>query len=92
MKTQVPMIKSKGFNEIRKVLKPNGRKGAKSTLSVEEQYQLIENIVNEISNEIRNYKFDRKEKRKIERLRLERGYKHKKKTTKDEYLNSIKTV
>lgn len=85
MRNVTSMIKSKGFNQIRKVLKPNGKFGAPSVLTTEEQMALITNIVNQISLEIRSYKVERKQKRKIEQERVARGYKSKKKTSKAEY-------
>lgn len=85
MRNVTTMIKSKAFNQIRKVLRPEGRKGKPSTLSVQEQFDLITKIINTSSQELRNYKSGKKERRKIEKARIERGYKPKKKTTKEQW-------
>jgi len=85
MNRNTAMFKCAAFNKIRKVLRPNGTKGEPTTLTVEEQFNQIVSIINEASNNLRNNRWERKEKAEIERKRKERGYVPKKKTTKEQY-------
>ena len=92
MKTQVQknkeigwktmMIKSKAANQIKRYF---NKKDDFFKLTNEEKFQAIEKLVNEMYWDLRFYKNKRKEKTRIEKLRQERGYKPKKKTSKEEY-------
>jgi len=89
-------IKCKFSNMVHKMLEPNiGIKRTKrwshkpKNLTDKEKLELFEQIVTlhkEISEEYSSCLFKRREKRRIQKARLERGYVPKKKTKKDEYL------
>lgn len=81
MKTKTEMIKSKFSNQIHKLLNPNPVphrerwKHKKPVLTQEEKAKLYDEIVKldeEISNELRNYWWDRKFKNRVQRLREEK--------------------
>ena len=81
MKTKTEMIKSKFSNQIHKLLNPNPVpyrerwKNKKPVLTQEEKAKLYDEIVKldeEISNELRNYWWDRKFKNRVQRLREEK--------------------
>jgi hypothetical protein len=81
MKTKTEMIKSKFSNQIHKLLNPNPVpnrerwKHKKIELTQEEKANLYDEIVrldSEISNELRSYWWDRKFKRKVQKLREEK--------------------
>lgn len=92
MNKNTAMFKGAAFNQIRKVLRPNGRKGEPTTLTVEEQFKAIVDIINETSGNLRYERFERKRKAKIAQERKNRGYVPKKKTSKEEYLKMLKEV
>lgn len=92
MNKNTAMFKGAAFNQIRKVLRPNGHKGEPSTLTVEEQFKAIVDIINLTSANLRYERFERKRKAKIAQERKDRGYVPKKKTSKEEYLKMLKEV
>jgi len=85
MNKNTAMFKCAAFNQIRKVLCPNGKKGEPTTLTVEEQFNEIVKIINSAFSNLKWNRLERKHKRKIEQQRKDRGYVPKKKTTKAEY-------
>lgn len=89
MNKNTAMFKGAAFNKIRKVLRPNGKKGEPTTLTVEEQFNEIVSIINEASYNLRYAKFERKRKAEINKKRKERGYVPKKRTSKEEYLKML---
>jgi len=76
------MIKSKAANKIKRYF---NEKDDFFKLTNEQKFQAIEKLVNEMYWELKFYKQKRQEKTKIEKLRKERGYKPKKKTSLEEY-------
>lgn len=94
------MIKGKFSNEVHKLLEPNINlkkrdrwleKRKQPELTDKQKLEIYEKIVqlhNECSNELTNYQYDRREKRRIHKSRIERGYKFKKKTPKKDLVIS----
>lgn len=78
-------IKCGTFNEIRRVLKPNGLKGAPSTLTTEEKLAAIIVLIDSASGVIKNYRTEKRFKKQIHKARIARGYKFKRKTTLEQY-------
>ena len=96
--TSATSIKLRFSNAIHKMLEPNlGVKRSqrwrekKVTLTDAQKlakYEEIEKLHNEISEELSKCLFERREKRRVEKARQERGYVAKKRTKKVDYLNS----
>ena len=96
------MIKCKFSNEVHKILEPNiGVKKSERwklktpQLTDKEKIELFDKISSlhkECSNELTSYQFDRREKKRIHNARIGRGYKFKKKTTKEQYEKSLATA
>ena len=91
-------IKCKFSNAVHKILEPNiNIKRNQRWLKVnqekykftdEQLFEMIEKIIklhDECSKELSKYQFERREKRRIHKARIERGYKFKKKTKKEDY-------
>lgn len=88
------MIKGKFSNEVHKLLEPNinlkkrdrwSAKRRQPELTNEQKLEIYEKIVqlhSECSEELTNYQYDKRQKRRIYKARVERGYKFKKKTPK----------
>lgn len=83
------MIKSKFSNQVHKLLEPNidlkksqrWKNGNKYILTDKEKIELFDKIRTlhaQSSNELTSYQFDRREKRRIHKARVERGYFEKK--------------
>lgn len=85
------MIKSKFSNQVHKLLEPNidvkrnnrwrEQYREKYRLSNEEKIKLFDQIIklhNECSNELTSFQFERREKKRIHKARVERGYFEKK--------------
>jgi hypothetical protein len=85
------MIKSKFSNQVHRLLEPNidvkksdrwrGQYRERYKLTNEEKVKIFDEIVKlhqECSNELTDYQFERREKRRIHKARLERGYFEKK--------------
>ena len=94
------MIKCKFSNEVHKVLEPNiGVKTSERWKSRDKykftdaqkiaMFDQILALHKECSTELTDYQFDKREKKRIHVARVARGYKFKKKMSKEEYLNSI---
>lgn len=92
-------IKAKFSNEVHKLLEPNinvksrerWKHSQKYELTDTQKIELFDEIVklhNECSHELTSYQYDRREKRRIQKARISRGWKPKKHTTKEEYLKS----
>lgn len=89
------MIKSKAYNQIQayfqdiKKYDPKAKKYVQLNplfdLSDAEKMEAIKKIMSESIPELRSYKADRKKKNQVNKLRQERGYKPKKKTTKAQW-------
>lgn len=84
------MIKSKFSNQIHRLLEPNievkkrdrWRQQQKYNLTDKEKLELFDKIVElhkECSNELTNYQYDRREKKRVHKARVERGWKPKEK-------------
>jgi hypothetical protein len=93
-KSKTEMIKSKFSNAVHKLLNPNPVKNRdkwktpKLKLTDEQKIELFDKIVQldrEISDELGSYWYDKREKKRINKKRIERGWKPKKKTTKEQY-------
>ena len=94
-------IKAKFSNQIHKLLEQNidlkrrERWMKKKPLTDKEKLELFEKIQalhEETSAELRNYIYDKKRKKKIQKARIDRGVVPKKRTTKEEYLKSVKAA
>jgi len=92
------MIKSKFSNAVHKLLNPNPVKNRDKwrnkpqPLTNEEKIKLFDKIValdKEISFELGSYWYDKRDKKRLQKQRELRGYKPKKKTTKEEYQKSL---
>lgn len=99
--TKTMAIKSRAYNQIQAYFQ-DIKKWNKATgkheqlnplfdLSDDEKMEAIKKIMSETIPEVRNYKADRKKKNQINKLRQERGYKPKKKTTKAQWEASQKS-
>ena len=99
--TSATSIKLRFSNAVHKMLEPNlgvkrsqswrGWREKKVTLTDAQKLAKYEEIVklhNEISEELSKCLFERREKRRVEKARQERGYVAKKRTKKVDYLNS----
>ena len=89
-------IKCKFSNAIHKLLEPNIDVKKRDRWKNRDNYKLsdaqklalfdkINQIHSECSYELTSYFYDKREKRRIHKARVERGYVFKKKTTKEEY-------
>lgn len=94
------MIKSKFSNQVHKLLEPNmdvktrdrWRHGNKYKLTDNEKLEIFEKIVQlhkECSNELTNYQYDRREKNRVKKARIARGWKPKEKTKKEDYVKNL---
>lgn len=91
-------IKGKFSNAVHKLLEPNVDKKSsqrwkfKKELSDKEKIEVFNKIIElhtNCSNELTSYQFERREKKRIHNARVERGYKFKKKTSKEEYEKTL---
>lgn len=93
-------IKSKFSNAVHKILEPNldikrrdrWKHRNKYEFTDKQKLEMFDKIValhNECSNELTNYQYDRREKKRIHKARVERGYKFKKKTKKEDYEKNL---
>ena len=93
-------IKCKFSNAVHKLLEPNlGVKRSerwkhreKYQLTDKQRLELFDQIMNlhyECSSELTSYQYDKRKKKRIHKARVERGYKFKKKTKKEDYLKSL---
>lgn len=87
------MIKSKFSNDVHKVLEPNmeikrrdrWRHRDNYKFTDEQKIAMFDEIIklhNNCSNELTNYQFDRRQKKRVYNARVERGYFDKKNTDK----------
>jgi len=94
--SKTSMIKGKAYNQVQRYFQ-SSQKYNKDTkkwetldplanLSDKEKMEAITIIMNEAVAEMRNYKSKKRQKKIITKLREERGYKGKKKTSKTEWL------
>jgi len=94
------MIKCKFSNAVHKILEPNieikrrdrWRHRNKYEFTDKEKLEMFDKIMklhNECSNELTGYQYDRREKRRIHKDRVERGYVFKKKTKKEDYEKNL---
>ena len=92
-------IKAKFSNEVHKLLEPNIDVKTSQRWQYSQKYKLtdtqkvelfdkIAQLHKECSREITNYQYDRREKRRLQKARIARGWKPKKRTTKEEYQKS----
>jgi len=90
-------IKCKFSNEVHKILEPNidmkarDRWKNKKPFTDKEKLEMFDKILvlhSECSNELTAYQFDKREKKRIYKARVERGYNFKKKTKKEDYLKT----
>lgn len=97
------MIKCKFSNEVHKLLEPNIDIKRRDRWKHRDKYQLtdaqkleifdkIVELHNECSSELTNYQYDRREKRRIHKDRVARGYKFKKKTKKEDYEKNLAVI
>lgn len=93
-------IKCKFSNAVHKILEPNLDIKQRDRWSKRESYkftdkqklEMFDTIVNlhtKCSNELTNYQFEKREKKRIHKARVERGYKFKKKTKKVDYEKNL---
>lgn len=99
--TKTPMIKCTFSNQVHKLLNPNPVKNRDKwknkpvELTDKEKIELFNRIVlldKETTNILGSYLYNRREKRRVQTDRIERGVLPKKKTTKEEYENSLENV
>jgi len=92
-------IKAKFSNEVHKLLEPNinvktrnrWQHSQKYKLTEAQKLELFDKIVElhkECSKELTSYQYDKREKRRVHKARIARGWKPKKKTSKEDYLKS----
>lgn len=91
MKTKTEMIKAKFSNAVHKILNPNPVKNSemwrqkKVALTNEQKIEMFDKIVeldNKTSNELGSYWYNRREKKRLHKARVERGWVPKQKTPK----------
>ena len=89
--TKTEMIKAKFSNAVHAILNPNPVKNSdrwktkKIVLTNEQKAAMFDQIVeldNQISDELGSYWYNRREKKRLHKARLERGWKPKQKTPK----------
>lgn len=94
-------IKCKFSNEVHKILEPNinipssQRWRLRKELTDKQKLEMFEQIMkvhNECSTELTHYQYERREKKRIYKARVARGYKFKKKTKKEDFLKSSEKV
>jgi hypothetical protein len=96
-------IKCKFSNAIHKLLEPNidikkshrWKYSDKYKLSDKQKLEIFEEIQKlhtECSSELTAYQYDRREKKRVQKARIERGYVPKKQTKKEDYLKSIESI
>jgi hypothetical protein len=92
------IIKCKFSNAVHKILEPNlevkgrDRWKHKKEYTNSEKLEMIEQILllhKECSNELTSYQFEKREKRRIHKARVERGYEFKKKIKKEDYEKNL---
>lgn len=94
------MIKCKFSNEVHKLLEPNiemkkndrWKNHDKYKLTDAQKLEIFEKILtlhSECSSELTNYQYDKRFKKRIHKSRVERGYKFKKKMSKEDYFKSF---
>jgi hypothetical protein len=91
-------IKCRFSNEVHKILEPNInipsrlRWKNKKEFTDKEKLEMFDKIMElhqKCSSELTSYQYNRREKKRIQKARIERGYVPKKKTPKEQYLNSL---
>jgi len=98
--TPATAIKCKFSNEAHKLLEPNIDIKARQRWQNRHKYELtdaqkielfdkIMTLHNECSRELTNYQYAKREKKRIHKARIARGWKPKKHTSKEEYLKTI---
>lgn len=96
-------IKCKFSNAVHKMLEPNvdvkrrdrWKHSDKYKLTDKQKLELFEEILKlhaECSKELTAYQYDRREKRRVQKARIARGYVSKKKTKKDDNLKAVKSA
>jgi hypothetical protein len=94
-------IKCKFSNAVHKILEPNinipssQRWRLRKELTTQQKLEMIEQIIklhNECSSELTSYQYNKREKKRLYKARVERGYKFKKKTKKEDYLKSSEKI
>jgi len=96
-------IKCKFSNAVHKMLEPNTdikqrdrwRHRDKYKLTDKQKLEMFEEILKlhaECSKELTTYQYDRREKKRVQKARIARGYVPKKKTKKDDYLKAVKSA
>lgn len=94
------MIKCKFSNDVHKLLEPNidvkrnhrWKYSDKYKLTDTQKLEIFDKIIelhSQCSNELTNYQYDRREKRRIHKARVERGYNFNKKTKKEDYEKTL---
>jgi hypothetical protein len=97
------MIKCKFSNDVHKILEPRvgikrserWKQSNKVKFTDKQKIEMFDKIMelhNESSNELVNYFEEKRYKKDIHKQRVARGYKFKKKTTKEEYEKSLLVV
>jgi hypothetical protein len=67
----------------------------KYKLTDKQKLEMFEEILKlhaECSKELTTYQYDRREKKRVQKARIARGYVPKKKTKKDDYLKAVKSA
>lgn len=94
------MIKCRFSNDVHKLLEPNIELKRRDRWKHRDKYKLTDaqkleifdkilELHSQCSTELTNYQYDRREKRRIHKARVERGYKFKKKTKKEDYEKNL---
>lgn len=91
-------MKCRFSNDVHKLLEPNInipsrlRWKNKKEFTDKEKLEIMDQIIElhkKCSSELTRYQYNKREKRRIQKAREERGYVPKKKTKKDDYLGSV---
>lgn len=94
-------IKCTFSNEVHKILEPNinlkrnDRWKNKKVFSDKEKLEMFDKIMElhkQTSNALSSYQFDKRQKKRIQKARIERGVLPKKKMTKEQYESSKEAV
>ena len=94
------MIKCRFSNDVHKLLEPNIELKRRDRWEHRDKYiltdvqklEIFDKIVElhlQCSNELTNYQYYKRKKRRIHKARVERGYKFKKKTKKEDYEKNL---
>jgi len=79
-------IKCKFSNAVHKMLEPN------TDIKQRDRWRHRDKLHAECSKELTTYQYDRREKKRVQKARIARGYVPKKKTKKDDYLKAVKSA